>query len=51
MQEQCGNLEAIQIGTMQVKFVSPGNLSDAKKIEQKGACLYPFISCCVCCTK
>jgi hypothetical protein len=35
MQEQCGNLEAIQFGTMDVKLVSPGNLYVAKNLNQK----------------
>ncbi|KAM0905246.1 hypothetical protein ACQ4PT_017521 [Festuca glaucescens] len=35
MQEQCGKLDAVQIGTMQVKLVSPGNISDAKNLNKK----------------
>jgi hypothetical protein len=42
MQEQCGNLEAIRIGTMQVKFVSLGNLSDAKKLNKKDLVYTPL---------
>ncbi|KAM0833111.1 hypothetical protein ACQ4PT_064464 [Festuca glaucescens] len=34
MQEQCGNVDAIQIGTMHVKLVSPGNFAVAKNLNQ-----------------
>jgi hypothetical protein len=35
MQEHCGNLEAIQFGTIHVKCASPGNLYVAKNLNQK----------------
>ena len=35
MQEHCGNLDAIQIGTIHVKCASPGNLNVAKNLNQK----------------
>jgi hypothetical protein len=42
MQEQCASLEAIQFGSMDTKLASPGNLHDAKNLDQNDFVFSPI---------